>query len=99
MPAVQPPRFPKLTAPASPAPLDMLKAQAVNEKEVVNALFREPLSALGLAVPELPSLAALGAQMAANLPAPPGLPGAQLQIGAGNETKAPPTPVGPRVIG
>jgi hypothetical protein len=78
-------------------PKSILAAQGANEKELVNALVREPLGALGLAVPEVPTPGELGAQVLGQLPAPPGLPGAKLEVGATPRTEASKPPVKPRV--
>lgn len=94
---LQPPRIPKLTAPASLAPQDVLKAQGANDQEVVNALIREPLGAVGLAVPELPSPATLGAQALGQLPAPP-VPGLAPRPAARRE-EGPPVGVRTRILG
>jgi len=70
------------------APPDVLAVLGANDLELANALIREPLGALGLALPELPSPAAVGSQMLGNLP-PLALPGMAPKTNARKEEGAP----------
>lgn len=68
-------QIPKMVAPSSAAPKDVISAAAANEDNLMESLFRAPLSAMGLTLPKLPGPAGIASQLAASLPEPPAPPG------------------------
>lgn len=75
MPQITPPRMPKMVSPSSMSPVDVAAAMGTMEKDILDALVREPLAAMGVNLPALP--------------APPGslLAQALTQVGLGNSSK------------
>lgn len=87
------PRIPKMVAPASLAPADILKTMGVNDEEAISALIQEPLARAGINIPKFTSPASImsktvaGMQLPvlpASLPPLPKLPGMGGSTGGGN---------------
>ena len=79
------PRMPQLVTPRSGAPGDMVAAAASTEADVIRALVKEPASALGITLPDIPGPASILAQML------PPIGGQGGQGGQGTETKPAPS--------